>query len=104
MSPDVVQERQQVHAYLDRLPPAQLGAVRSLLEIMLPDSVSRALANAPLEDEAISEEENQAAARSREWFKTTRAPLSKMWWLIWAWTRSATPRNQLEADSFLRRS
>jgi hypothetical protein len=72
MSLDVVQERQQAHAYLDRLPPAQLSAVRSLLETMLPDMVSRALANAPLEDEEISEEENQAVARSKEWFKNNQ--------------------------------
>lgn len=62
------QERQQAHAYLDRLPPPQLSAVRSLLETML-DPVSRALANAPVEDEEISEEEEQAVARSREWLK-----------------------------------
>ena len=72
MSLDVVQERQQAHAYLDRLPPAQLSAVRSLLEAMLPNPVSRALANAPLEDEEISEEEKQAVARSREWFKNNQ--------------------------------
>jgi hypothetical protein len=72
MSLDVVQERQQAHAYLDRLPPAQLSAVRSLLATMLPDPVSRALANAPLEDEEISEEEKQAVARSREWFKNNQ--------------------------------
>ena len=72
MSLDVVQERQQAHAYLDRLPPAQLSAVRSLLETMLPDPMSRALANAPLEDEEISEEENQAVARSKEWFKNNQ--------------------------------
>ena len=72
MSLDVVQERQQAHAYLDRLPPAQLSAVRSLLETMLPDPVSRALANAPLEDEEISEEEKQAVARSKEWFKNNQ--------------------------------
>jgi hypothetical protein len=39
---------------------------------MLPDPVSRALANAPLEDEEISEEEKQAVARSREWFKNNQ--------------------------------
>ena len=72
MSLDVVRERQQAHAYLDRLPPAQLSAVRSLLATMLPDPVSRALANAPLEDEEISEEEKQAVARSREWFKNNQ--------------------------------
>jgi len=69
MSPELVRERQQAHAYLDRLSPAQLSAVRSLLETMVPDPVSRALADAPAEDEEISEEEAQAANRSKDWFK-----------------------------------
>ena len=72
MSLNVLQERKQAHAYLDRLPPDQLSAVRSLLETMLPDPVSRALANAPVEDEEISEEENQSVARSKEWFKNNQ--------------------------------
>ena len=58
------------HAYelIDRLPPAQLSAVVGLLEAIL-DPVSRSLANAPVEDEAISEEENAAVAASRDWLK-----------------------------------
>jgi hypothetical protein len=63
---DLTHEREQAHAYLDKLPPEQLSAVRSLLETML-DPLSRALANAPLEDEGISDEEEHAAAESREW-------------------------------------
>jgi hypothetical protein len=75
MSLNVLQERQQAHAYLDRLPPDQLSAVRSLLETMLPDPVSRALAKAPAEDEEISEEEEQSVARSKEWFKNNQGTL-----------------------------
>jgi hypothetical protein len=71
MALDLVQERQQARAYLDRLPPEQLSAARSLLKTML-DSVSRALANAPVEDEEISEEEERAVAESREWLKHNR--------------------------------
>jgi hypothetical protein len=61
------QERQQAHAYLDHLPDAQVSAVRGLLEVML-DPVSRTLANAPIDDEPITEEEEQDVARSKEWF------------------------------------
>jgi hypothetical protein len=68
MDLDFAQERQQAHAYLDRLPPEQLSAVRSLLETML-DPVSRAMANAPVEDEEISEQEEHAVAEAREWLK-----------------------------------
>ena len=68
MALDLVQERQQAHAYLDRLPPEQLSAVPGLLETML-DPVSRATANAPIEDEEISAEEERAVAEAREWLK-----------------------------------
>jgi hypothetical protein len=68
MALDFVRERRQAHAYLDRLPPDQLSAVRGLLETML-DPVSLALANAPAEDEEISEEEERTVAESREWLK-----------------------------------
>jgi hypothetical protein len=68
MTSDPVLERQQAHAYLDLLPPEQLSAVRGLVETML-DPMSRALANAPLEDEEISEEEERAVAESVEWLK-----------------------------------
>jgi len=62
------QQRQQAHAYLDLLPDAQLSAVRGLLEAML-DPVSRALADAPVDDEPITEEEERAATEAREWLK-----------------------------------
>ncbi len=68
MQTDPQQERRQAHAYLDHLPEAQLSAVRGLLETML-DPVSRALANAPMEDEEIGEEEERAVAEAREWLK-----------------------------------
>jgi hypothetical protein len=68
MAVDLVQERQQAHAYLDRLPPEQLSAVRGLLETML-DPVSRAIANAPIEEEQISAEEGRTVAEAREWLK-----------------------------------
>jgi hypothetical protein len=37
MALDLQQERQQAHVLLDLLPPAKLGAVRSLLEVMIDD-------------------------------------------------------------------
>ena len=61
-------ERQQAHDYLDRLPPAQLSAVRTLLESMV-EPVRSALNNVPYEDEPIGEEEERAVAAAREWLK-----------------------------------
>lgn len=68
MEPNLNQERQQAHALLDMLPAEKLNAVRSLLEVMV-DPVSRALANAPIDDEPITEEEERAIAEAREWLK-----------------------------------
>jgi hypothetical protein len=63
----VDQERRQAHDYLDRLPPAQLSAVRTLLESIV--EPNKALASVPFEDEEISEEEERAVAEAREWLK-----------------------------------
>lgn len=65
MPADIHEERQQAHAYLDHLPDAQVSAVRGLLEAML-DPVARALANAPVDDEPVTEEEERAVAQARE--------------------------------------
>jgi len=58
------------HAYelIDRLPPTQLSAVVGLLEAML-DPVSRAIANAPIDDEPLTAEEEKALGEAREWSK-----------------------------------
>lgn len=50
------------HELIDRLPPAQLSAVVSLLESML-DPVS--IANAPVEEEEITAETATALDRAR---------------------------------------
>ena len=60
--------RQQVHDLVNRPPSEQLSAVAGLLEAIL-DPVSRKLARAPTEDEAIGEDEEQAVAEAKEWLK-----------------------------------
>jgi hypothetical protein len=65
MTPD----KQKAHALLDRVPPDQMTAAVRFLEFLLLNPVDRSLAIAPIEDEEISEEEEQAVARSKEWFK-----------------------------------
>jgi len=62
-------DKQHAHALLDRIPNDQIIAAVRFLEFLLLDPVSRALATAPFEDEDIGEEEEQAVARSKEWFK-----------------------------------
>ena len=61
-------EKQQAHELIERLPATQLSAVVGLLEAML-DPFSRALANAPIDDEPVTAEEEKALDESREWFK-----------------------------------
>ena len=58
------------HAYelIDRLAPTQLSAVVGLLEAML-DPVSRAVAGAPVDDEALSMDGQKALDQAREWGK-----------------------------------
>jgi len=48
------------------------------MEVML-DPVSRALANAPPEDEEISEEEERAVVGAREWMKHNEGFPSSRW-------------------------
>jgi hypothetical protein len=44
--------------------PAAIGILESLL-----DPISRAIANAPIDDESVTTEEEKALAESREWLK-----------------------------------
>ncbi len=67
MSP--AEQKQHAHELVDRLDTGQLDAVVRLLEVMT-DPVARAIANAPIEDEQISEEEIRTVEASREWLKT----------------------------------
>jgi hypothetical protein len=64
MNTDIQHARQ----LLEHLAPDQVAAVVHVMEVML-DPVSRALANAPPEDEEISAEEEQAVAEAREWLR-----------------------------------
>jgi hypothetical protein len=61
-------DREHAQQLLNHLAPDQVAAVVHVMEVML-DPLSRKLAQAPIEDEEISEEEDQAVARSKEWFR-----------------------------------
>ncbi len=58
MALDIQEERQQAHNLLDLLSPAKLGAVRSLLEVMIDDG----------EDE-LTEEDRLALRASEDYFR-----------------------------------
>jgi hypothetical protein len=56
--------KEHAHELIDRIDPERVPVVVELLEKML-DPVSLALANAPFEDEEISEREELAVARAK---------------------------------------
>ena len=64
----MINPKEHAHQLIERLPPSQLAAVVGLLEAML-DPVSRALAQAPVDDEPETEGERLAVAEAKEWFK-----------------------------------
>ena len=66
MAQAVTNPKQQAHELIDRISTAQASAVVGLITSML-DPVDRAIANAPFEDEEISEEETRAVAASKAW-------------------------------------
>jgi hypothetical protein len=61
-------DKQHAHELIDQLPPNQVPAAIGMLKSLL-DPVSRAIANAPIDDEPESEDERQAVAKSKAWFK-----------------------------------
>jgi hypothetical protein len=65
-------EKRQAHELIDRLPPTQLSAVVVLLEAML-DPFARALANAPIDDEPVTVEEEKELSEAREWSKHNKS-------------------------------
>ncbi len=68
MASDLTRAREQLHELVDRLAPNQVHAVRSLLQAMV-DPVSRAIANAPVDDEPLTADESRALAEARAWLK-----------------------------------
>jgi hypothetical protein len=60
--------KERAHELIDRLRPRQLSAVVGVLEAML-DPVSLAIANAPIDDEPLTAEEEKSMGEAREWLK-----------------------------------
>jgi hypothetical protein len=61
MALDLQQERELAHALIDLLPPAKLGAVRSLLEVMVDDDDK--------DEEELTEEDRRALRASDAYFR-----------------------------------
>jgi hypothetical protein len=65
-------DKQHAHKLIEHLAPDQVPAAIGMLERLL-DPVARAIANAPIDDEPVTEEEKKAVAESREWLKHNKA-------------------------------
>jgi hypothetical protein len=61
-------DREHAQELLNQLAPHQIAAVVHVMEVML-NPLSRKLANAPIEDEEISADEEQAVDDARDWLK-----------------------------------
>ena len=68
MASGLTHEKQQLHELVDQLAPGQVHAVRGLLQAMV-DPVSRAIANAPPDDEPLTAQGAHALDEAREWLK-----------------------------------
>ena len=64
MAHDSLSEKQQAHALIELLAPSQISAVVHLLAVMT-DPVNRSLAQAPVDDEPVTEEETREIAAAR---------------------------------------
>ena len=60
--------KEHAHELIERLAPGQVPAAIGMLESLL-DPVSRAIANAPIDGEPATKDEEKALAESREWLK-----------------------------------
>ena len=61
-------EKRRAHELIEKLAPRQASAVVGLLEMML-DPVSRAIANAPIDNEPLDPREEKALNEAKEWLK-----------------------------------
>ena len=64
-----VLDKPHAHELIERLEASQVVTAVRFLEFMMLDPVSRSLATAPVDNEPLTEEEEQALNASKEWFK-----------------------------------
>jgi hypothetical protein len=72
MATNVIREKHQLHKMVDLLAPEQAQALRALVEVML-DPVARSIANAPVDDEPLTRDDEIALDQAREWLKRNQA-------------------------------
>ena len=68
MPQQVGNEKEQAHQLIERLDPSQVSALVTLLQFMLLDPASRALATAPVDDEPETDQERRSVEEARAYF------------------------------------
>jgi hypothetical protein len=66
---EAVSDKHHAHELIERLPESQIDTAVRFLEFMLLDPVSRSIATAPVDDQPLTAEEEQALARADAWLK-----------------------------------
>ncbi|MFZ0279100.1 MAG: hypothetical protein WA254_02535 [Candidatus Sulfotelmatobacter sp.] len=64
-------DKQHAHKLIDQLPSSQVPAAIGMLKSLL-DPVSRAIANAPVDDEPLTTADEKALSEAREWSKRNK--------------------------------
>ena len=65
-------DKQHAHELIEQLPPSQVPAAIGMLKSLL-DPVSRAIANAPMDDEPLTAADEKALAEARDWSKHNKS-------------------------------
>jgi hypothetical protein len=66
---ETIAEKRHAHELIERLPDSRIAAAVRFLESMLLDPVAYTVANAPPDDEPVSEEERLRFHEGQAWFR-----------------------------------
>jgi hypothetical protein len=69
MGTDAMSDKQHAHELIERLPETEIPTAVRFLEFMLLDPVIRSMATAPVDEEPLIAEDEQALSRSDDWLK-----------------------------------
>ncbi len=67
---EAIGEKQHAHELIERLDPSMVTTAVRFLEFIPMDPVTRSIAAAPVDDEPLTEDEDQALDRAEAWHRT----------------------------------
>ena len=72
-------EKHHAHELIERLPDSQIATAIRFLEFMLLDPVARAVATAPPDDEAVTEQDRRRFHAGQAWFAQRGGKGKRKW-------------------------